>query len=227
VLKKLGVLVVNNVCNANCSFCAGKIHRTKSFFNCERFEEVLENNKEIEEILISGAGEPLTDPLGITEALITIEKQKLKNLTKVKLYTNGILLPSRISNLEMWKQLGLTSLYVTIHNLDPLVSQKSLNSIMPPPSPQEIIKIAKQVGIEVRANIPISYETISTQEELTKTTENLLALGFQQVCAWVIRDKNDKRIPELVKLFNIPETTYDETKQTLFPNGELRPDWCN
>lgn len=105
--------------------------------------------------------------------------------------------------------MGLTHLYVTVHNVDPNKSKLTLNTKFLPPTMLEIKEIEKLTGLNIRINIPLFKDGISTVEDLEEM------------------DGNDKRDVDLAPIFNLPEPVYDKTKQTLFPNGELRFDWCN
>lgn len=224
-IKKLGVLVCNKGCNANCSFCAGKQHRTQNNFNFELFKSIVEDNKEtIQELSISGGGEPLLQPTYIYKTLHTIREYQIK---KIKLYTNGILLKESIKCLKDWKNMGLTHLYVTVHNSNPQKSRISLRTDSLPPTLKEIKEIEEKTGLIVRINIPLFSDGIKDSVELNEMINELESVGLTNYSYWVIRDKNDKRDKDLSPVFNLPEPIYDETKQTLFPNGELRFDWCN
>jgi len=225
MIKKLGVLVCNKGCNASCSFCAGKQHRTQNSFKFDLFKSIVKDNKDtIEELSISGGGEPLLQPSNIYRTLHTIREFKIR---KIKLYTNGILLKDSIELLKDWKNMGLTHLYVTVHNINPKISQSTLHSKELPPTMEEIKEIEKITNLIIRINIPLFKDGINTPDQLKDMICHLDEIGLNNVSYWVIRDNNDKRDTDLSPLFNLPEPIYDETKQTLFPNGELRFDWCN
>lgn len=81
--------------------------------------------------------------------------------------------------------------------------------------------------LNIRINIPLFKDGISTVEDLEEMKNHLNKIGLNNISYWVIRDGNDKRDVDLAPIFNLPEPVYDKTKQTLFPNGELRFDWCN
>lgn len=224
-IKKLGVLVANNQCNANCSFCAGRQHRTNKPFDFNLLKSIVLDNKDtIEELSISGGGEPLLYLDEIDRTLYTLRDFNFK---KIKLYTNGILLESHIDYLKKWKKLGLTHLYVTVHNIDPNKSKQTLKTKFLPPTMAKIKEIENITNLIVRINIPLFKDGISTVEDLEEMKSNLNKVGLYNIAYWVIRDNNDKRDIDLASIFNLPEPIYDETKQTLFPNGELRFDWCN
>jgi uncharacterized Fe-S cluster-containing radical SAM superfamily enzyme len=220
---KLGVLVANKGCNANCSFCAGKQHRTNEPFDFNLFEKILNDNKDIQEISISGGGEPLLQPENITQTLYLIKKSDLPNLKSIKLYTNGILLNQSYIYLNSWKKWGLTHLYITVHNIDPKISQTTLQSKNLPPTMDQIRKI----GDDINLQIPLFKEGINNVSALNEMKNKLNDYGLNNISSWVIRNNDDKRDSDLKKVFNFEEPVYNETKQTLFPNGELRFDWCN
>ena len=91
----------------------------------------------------------------------------------------------------------------------------------------EIKEIENVTGLIIRVNIPLFKEGINSPDELNHMIEELHQIGLDNVSYWVIRDNNDKRDKNLSPVFNLPEPIYDKTKETLFPNGELRFDWCN
>lgn len=226
-LIKLGVLVCNKGCNANCSFCAGKQHRTKTPFDFNRFESILKENRNIQEISISGGGEPLLQPEDISKTLDIIKQSNLPNLKSIKLYTNGILLKESISFLKMCKSKGLTHLYVTVHNIDPEISRTTLHSKELPPTMEEIRYIGEETELLIRINIPIFKEGINTIEKLNEMKNALYNSGLTNISYWIIRMNDDTRDSDLKPVFNLDEPVYNNIKQTLFPNGELRFDWCN
>ena len=51
--------------------------------------------------------------------------------------------------------------------------------------------------------------------------------GLTNISYWIIRMNDDTRDSDLKPVFNLDEPVYNNIKQTLFPNGELRFDWCN
>ena len=223
-LIKLGVLVCNKGCNANCSFCAGKQHRTQNPFDFNRLKSILNENRNIQEISISGGGEPLLQPENIYRTLHTIREFNIK---KIKLYTNGILLKDSIELLKDWKNMGLTHLYITVHNTNTEISRTTLHSKELPPTMEEIRKIGEDTNLLIRINIPLFKEGINTIDKLCEMKNTLYNSGLPNISYWVIRKNDDTRDSDLKPVFNLDEPVYNNTKQTLFPNGELRFDWCN
>ena len=224
---KLGVLVCNKGCNANCSFCAGKQHRTRNPFDFNRLKSILNENRNIQEISISGGGEPLLQPEDISKTLDVIKESNLPDLKSIKLYTNGILLKESIPFLKMCKSNGLTHLYVTVHNTDPEISKTTLHSKELPPTMEEIRKTGEDTNLLIRINIPLFKEGVNTINKLCEMKNTLYNSGLINISYWVIRMNDDTRDSDLKPVFNLNEPSYNNTKQTLFPNGELRFDWCN
>jgi hypothetical protein len=91
----------------------------------------------------------------------------------------------------------------------------------------QIRKIGDDINLQIRINIPLFKEGINNVSALNEMKNKLNDYGLNNISSWVIRNNDDKRDSDLKKVFNFEEPVYNETKQTLFPNGELRFDWCN
>lgn len=223
-LKKLGFMVANSKCNANCSFCAGKIHRTMKPPNFELFKTILEDSPDLMEVTISGAGEPLLHYDNILKTLEIL--QSFSNITKIKLYTNGINLQTYKLDLEKYKEYGLTHLYMSIHSMDMEENKYSFSTAGTPTSVVEFKYICDQIGLIGRLNILLIQGLIDTPVKLNKIikTCDKLSLLYNY---WGIRDINDQRESWVYEQFpNLPSNKYDESNKTLFPNDILLSSWC-
>lgn len=260
-LKSIGIFTGRGICNAHCKHCAGIIHRKFSplidgYINPD-LEYILKDcfEKGARSLSISGSGEPTLSPLSISNTLQLIHKLSSEGYayTKIHLYSNGIVIGNDEKYcdtfLPQWKDFGLDTIYLTIHNTNELENAKVYN-IDVYPSLKTIINRIHKYGLLVRANLVLGKNTISTPNKFFSTVTDLLELEIDSISAWQLRDTktdtldlthslseneleiisnwlNKKQYPN-VKLIteNIHNESYQEDKLTLFPDGSLSSNWC-
>ncbi|MFH1589755.1 MAG: radical SAM protein [archaeon] len=258
-LSSLSLFVGTSECNAKCKHCAGiplRKYASKKDGEVDKELIIKTITKCYEQgaryLSISSSGEPTLSPISVTKTLKLIDETKGINFSPINLYSNGI----RIGEdeefcdeyLPKWKTLGLTTLYITVHNIDEKKNAKAYGVQKYPPLKKVVSRI-QQSDLQIRANIVLSQTTISTLEEFIETNNYLMNIGVNKISAWPIRNKEDKidykLSPTETELDKIQEwinkTNHDVRllreynqevykkglKLTLFPNGVLSNTWCN
>lgn len=262
-LESLSIFVGSSKCNANCSHCAALPLRKYApkkdgIINEELITKTLKNcfYQGASYLSITSSGEPTLSPISITKTLILVDKLKDNEIfySPINLYSNGI----RIGNekhfcdkyLDLWKNLGLSTIYVTVHSTDEKKNAQ-IYRVRNYPSLEEIFSRIHNAHLKVRANIILSKKTIDGANDFIKMASQLVYLGVDDISAWPLRDLNDKmdlfsspQESELDKIGKwIQENHYPNhiirllreeakikyslgKKLTLFPDGTLSSNWC-
>ncbi len=249
--KSLGLFIGTGNCNAHCQHCAGVYYR--QFAPKEDWvipEELF--RKTIREAYADGArsltlssgGEPTLSPFAISKTLRLVIKEDL-DFNQINLYSNGIRIGEEepfSAWLREWKNLGLTWVYVTVHNTDEVINAK-MYGVEKYPSLKIVSSRIRESGLCLRANIMLTKDGVHDLVGFTQMVEELAALEFDAVAAWPIRGLDDtpnaylapseeslteieewittgaSRIPVRMSLSRAGYETGQ--KLTLFPNGVL------
>jgi len=203
-LNSLSLFVGTSECNAKCSHCAGLPLRKYSpqndgIINEELISKTIKDcyDKGARYLSISSSGEPTLSPFSVTKTLRILYNYKNEgiNFSPINLYSNGIRIgeDKKFCNtyLPLWKNLGLTTLYITIHDIDEKKNAK-IYGIETYPKLIDIISRIHENELLIRANLVLSKKTIHTSEEFIQTVNYLNTVGVNSISAWPIRDKNDK-----------------------------------
>lgn len=263
-LRSVSLFVGTGQCNARCGHCAGVPLRKYAPNGDGIIDEKLIYGiiktcfeQGARYLSISSSGEPTLSPLSVTKTLELVDECKKKgiNFNPINLYSNGMRIgEDKIfcdNYLPMWRRLGLTTLYVTIHNVNEQENARIYGVKKYPPLDLVISRI-HEADLLVRANIVLSKRTISTLEQFVEMVEQLENKGIDYISAWPIRNNDDKvdkilspREEELDKIEQWVEVNQGlkgrirllreksreayETGQklTLFPDGTLSNMWCN
>lgn len=258
-MKSLGIMVGMGTCNANCPHCAGVQHRkdapkedkTDGAYEYMILQTLRKAHSEgCKRLSLSGSGEPTLSPKSVSNVLgvACILGREDIFFDPISLYTNGI----RIGNdpefcseyLTQWHQLGLSWMYVTVHNADPIKNAKGYG-VPNYPSLKTILKRIHVSGMKMRANIVLSAESICKLADFKETIGVLMGLGVDAVSAWPIRGMDDevdrmlapsdceldrmdswtkwKALP--VKVQRSRDAYKNGDKMTLFPDGTLSSKW--
>jgi len=203
---------------------------------------------------LSSSGEPTLSPRSVTKTLELINRCKSEGISffPINLYSNGIRIgfDDTIAEhyLPMWKQSGLTNIYLTVHDVDERKNAE-VYGVKEYPQIREIVHRIHRVGLSVRANLVLNKNTIGTAEKFVYTVQQLKDGGFDSISAWCIRDRNDQidrnlspLEEELDKMEDYIEKEGSKvrllrenhrgvytsgSKLTLFPDGTLSSSWCN
>lgn len=259
-LESLSLFVGMGKCNAHCEYCAGKIHRNHApkedgIIDEKLIRKTLEDcyKKGARYLSISSSGEPTLSPKSVTKALGIVNEYAKNGMiySPINLYSNGI----RIGEdkdfsdiyLPLWKNLGLSWIYITVHDVDEKENAR-VYGIESYPSLESVIQKIHDSGLKMRANIVLSRETISKFDKFVYTIERLKCIGADKIAAWCIRGEDDnvdmrlsperEELEKMEKWVNGKENirlltekhreVYSGGKKlTLFPDGTLSGSWCN
>lgn len=260
-MKSLSLLIGTGKCNANCKHCGGKTHRKYAPNKDGIIDEDL-ITKTIKEcyfkgaryLTISSCGEPTLSPESVTRTLeiITNLKEEGIGFSPINLYSNGIRIGHNYefckNYLPLWKILGLTTVYITVHDSDE-IRNAEIYGIKEYPELKTVFSRIHKGGLLVRANLVISKDSIGTCQKFSSVVNYLIQIGVDSISAWPLRDKKDeidkekapdsKEIKKMeewieetdfkIRLLGEKNRVLYQTNQklTLFPNGQLSNTWCN
>jgi len=263
-LKSLSIFVGTGECNAKCAHCAGIIHRKYAPKKDGVVDECLINRtlrvcyeQGARRLSISSSGEPTSSPLSVTRVLELTDRLRKEGVhyNPVNLYTNGIRIGEEDkfckNYLDLWKTLGLTTVYVTVHDIDERENAR-IYGVDSYPRIERILVRVHGAGLMMRANLVLSKNSMDIFEKFKSTVEYLINVGTDFVSAWPIRGLDDKVDLELAPLdreIDKMEKWIKESKKlngkvvllrekskiayqtgqklTLFPDGTLSNTWCN
>lgn len=262
-LDSFSLFIGTGKCNANCEHCAGMPLRKYApvqdgIIDRDLFYETIKNcySNGARYLSLSSSGEPTLSPLAVTKTFELIkecEKEGIK-FSPINLYSNGI----RIGEdeefckqyLPIWKRYGLTSFYITVHNINENKNAEiyRVNSY---PSLERILSRIHDADLVVRGNLVLSKKTVHTSEDFISTVKKMENIGFDSISAWSVRGMDDKidymQAPSEEELDKMEDwinyknskikikllrekdrARYEKgEKLTLFPNGILSNSWCN
>jgi MoaA/NifB/PqqE/SkfB family radical SAM enzyme len=264
-ITSIALLIGRGACNARCQHCAGAIHRSGApkkdgVIDEELIETVLRKCylKGARSLSISSGGEPTLSPKSVTKTLKIASDLRKEGMvySSIHLYSNGIRIGEdkkfASQYLPLWRNLGLRTIYITVHDVDPVKNAK-IYGVKKYPNLEVIVKRAHFVGIAVRANLVFSKYSICTLESFSSAVVALYKMGFDAVSGWSIRDPNHDQVDQLKapdkeelekmaawaitnsKIYNMPIKVLLEEdhlpykngwKLTLFPDGALSNAWC-
>lgn len=268
-LESLSIFIGTGECNAKCEGCPGvplRKYAPKKDGEIDKglIWKTLDSSYDLgaRYLSISSSGEPTLSPFSVTRLLgLThkLERVNRKSYYPINLYTNGI----RIGEdkqfcdqfLPVWAELGLSWIYLTIHDRDEKINA-SLYDIESYPSLPLIVQRIHENEMKVRANIVLKKKGVGTAEQFIKLVGKLEEIGIDRIAAWPKRNLQDKvdlvdapSDEEMSKILRwakeehsssgydtnklkiLTEETRERYKEgkklTLFPDGTLSNTWCN
>ncbi len=263
-LRSLSLFIGTGECNAKCKHCAGvplRKYAPKKDGEWDR-ELIYKTIKSCHQqgaksLSLSSSGEPTLSPLSVTKVLKLIKECKSEGIefNSIHLYSNGILIGEDEKfckkYLPLWRKLGLTTIYITVHNIDEN-KNAHLYGIKNYPSLKKVVSRIHEANLKARANIVLSKKTVYSSEDFSKTVRYLKEINFDSISAWPIRNLQDqvdrklspekktlKRMKSWIereKLGNHTRILFEKEsrnlykagqKLTLFPDGTLSNTWCN
>ncbi len=263
-LKSLSLFVGTGECNAYCAHCAGAPLRKYAptedgIIDQELIYRTIKKCYEqgARSLSISSSGEPTLSPVAVTKVLQLIHKCRNEKIefSPINLYSNGIRIGTDKdfcdTYLPKWKSYGLTTVYVTIHDVDEEKNAK-IYGVESYPNLDTIISRIHEANLLMRGNLVLSRKTIDTAEKFVSTVGYLKEIGADLISAWPIKGMDNKINPELspleaeldkmekwveenqdyknkIRLLREKSRIRYETGQklTLFPDGTLSNRWCN
>lgn len=262
-IDSLSLFVGTGECNAHCAHCAGIIHRKYA----QKEDGVIDENlifktlkssysRGARSLSLSSSGEPTLSPKSVTKVFEIIKKCKDEgiNYSPINLYSNGIRIGEDKSfcdaYLPLWKNNGLSSVYVTVHDINEKNNAK-IYGVANYPALEIVLARIHAANLLMRANLVLSKKTINSLEQFVSTITHLKKIKVDFVSAWPIRGIDDKVDYNLspceeeldkiedwiknqcadfkVKLLREKNRIVYKTsrKMTLFPDGKLSNTWCN
>ena len=205
---------------------------------------------------LTGSGEPTLSPGSVTRALSIVDNLRAENIvySSIHLYTNGIRIGTDDAfcneYLLLWRNKGLDTLYITVHDIDERRNAQVYGVASYPPL-TTVFSRAHEAGLAVRANMMLSKNTVHTLDDFVSSVEYLRYIGADRIAAWPVRGLDDRpdatrgpspeefeRIGAWVREhgveYNVSLSGEESravyrsgAKLTLFPDGTLSSEWCN
>lgn len=215
-------------CNANCSGCAGRVLRDSAKehgnFNSAPRNIVaasrLALNHGAWSLALTSSGEPTLYLDAITNTLQTLKNAGVK-WPFVNLFTNGIRLsndPIMPEMLKKWKELGLTSVALSVHNIDDELNRKAYGNPEIFYKLKDAIKIIKDAGLCVRVILLLGKGNVGSLREYKRSLDYLYNLGIGLVTSWEIRTNEGKRVkqtPSLIEMLKIRAWLFTRTTSVM------------
>jgi len=262
-LNSLSLFVGTSECNGKCGHCAGVplrkyVPKEDGIIDSDLIYQTIKTcyDSGARYLSISSSGEPTLSPLSVTKTLELVDKCKYEGIqfSPINLYSNGIRIGEEKSfcdtYLSLWRNLGLTTVYVTVHDVNEKENAR-IYGVESYPSLDRVLSRIHGADLLVRANLVLNKRTIGTFDKFVSTIEELERKGVDCISAWPIRDKEDKVDIKLspleeeldrmerwvedqnpkhkIRLLREKSKVAYQTGQklTLFPDGTLSNTWCN
>jgi len=115
--------------------------------------------------------------------------------------------------MPLWKNYGLTTIYITVHDTDKK-NNAIIYGVKDYPDLEIILSRIHSAELSARANLVLSKRSIGTSEKFALIIRDLKNMGFYCVSVWPIRDRDDIKKDSRV-LYRTNK------KLALFPDGTL------
>lgn len=194
-IYSVSALVGSSACNANCKFCAARSLRKDS--NTENkmpitFKPALMLSARYGgwSLSLTGSGEPTCSPEAVTEALTEYNECALKGayFPNVNLFSNGINFANNmfcLKYLPAWKELGLTSIAVSVHDINER-GQAEAYGIGYYPKFEDILGNIRAHDLQCRVTLLLRKGAIDSPEKYQQAIEKLQSFGVKNITSWVI-----------------------------------------
>ena len=257
-MNSISLIIGTGQCNAKCAHCAGKIHRKEApkedgVILDALFRKVLRESwtNGADYLSLSSSGEPTLSPISVTKTLELVSElaEDGFEFNPINLYSNGIKIGTDEGfcnqYLPLWKNLGLSCIYITVHDINNAKNAKCFG-VKKYPALDIVCNRIHNAGLLMRANLVLTKKTIGTLEKFIEAVDYLKTIGVDKISSWPIRTENDeldtKFAPSEAELDRIEawakEQKYavrvlrsrmvykNSEKLTLFQNGILSNTWC-
>ena len=191
-------------CNAKCPSCAGQVLRPMaSNQQQESWHKAPRNivpasrlalNYGAWSLALTSSGEPTLYPDAITDTLKTLKDNGVQ-WPFINLFTNGVLLAKNKLPLKEWKELGLTSIALSVHHTDSKRNALAygFDSMYEIP---DAIKIIRDAGLSARIVLLLGKNNIGTLDEYVKNLNQLKEWKAGLITSWEIKANNGQRIEQ-------------------------------
>jgi len=201
-IYSVSALVGTGVCNANCSFCAGKCLRD-TLQDQSQYERSLESAIKLSarhggwSLSLTSGGEPTCEPDAITRALQIYKKCAKEGafFPSVVLFTNGIKLADDDfceTYLPIWRHLGLTGIAVSIHGMTEQC-QAEAYGLSSYPKFEKIFSNIGKYGIGPRCTVLLRKGGIDSAGMYKCVVGRLIDLGIDNITSWPIGEPDGSR----------------------------------
>lgn len=200
-------------CNARCPGCAGRVLRddaAKVVTPGTAPRNIVAASRLALQygawsLALTSSGEPTLYPGAITDTL-----QKLKDAGVqwpfINLFTNGIRLandPQVKMWLETWRDLGLTSVALSVHNVDTDKNRAAYGEPKQFYDLQDAINIIKDAGLCARIVLLLGRGNVDNIKEYKRSLDALHDMGVGLVTSWELRTNDGKRTKQTPSILNM------------------------
>jgi hypothetical protein len=215
-IYSVSALVGNGSCNANCSFCAGKYLRGQATNDNPLYDKNLESAIKLSaryggwSLSLTSSGEVTCDPDSLTNALKIYQKcaEEGAYFPNVNLFTNGINFGDKNfcdKYLSTWKELGLTNVAVSIHEVTD-EGQAQVYNLKNYPKLETIISNIREKGVGVRGTLLLRKDGIDNSKKYEHAINTLTERGIDNITSWPVGNPDGTRneyTPSWLGLFGI------------------------
>jgi len=201
-IYSVSALIGSGACNANCDFCAGKYLRPDAV-------QSLQNERNLESAIklsaryggwslsLTGSGEPTVEPEVVTRALEIYDKcaQEGAYFPNVNLFTNGIRFGDREfvdEYVPRWRELGLTNIALSIHDVDRQKQAKAYN-VKDYPAYEDIRDNVRKHGVGVRGTLLLRRGGVENGKTYANSVNKLIDIGFNNITSWSVGNPDGSR----------------------------------
>jgi hypothetical protein len=202
-IYSVSALVGDGSCNANCDFCAGKYLRGQANHDNPIYDKNLESAIKLSarydgwSLSLTSSGEATCDPNAITNALKVYDKCAKEGayFPNVNLFTNGILFADEgfcNKYLGAWKELGLTNVAVSIHDVTEEGQARAYN-LPNYPKLETIISNIRKHGVGVRGTLLLRKKGIDNSKKYEQAINTLIDRGIDNITSWPVGNPDGTR----------------------------------
>lgn len=217
------IVVGTAACNAKCPFCVSKMTQSPAsldLVNVRRFHtacRIVEQARDgLVSVLLTGKGEPLLFPIGITQYLKWLQEYRFP---LIDLQTNGILLKSCDDQgyLNKWAATGLTLVCISITHWEPDHSN-SLMGIDRGFDFYKAIEVVHKAGLAARLNCTLTKSGCSTLYDVDTLINCCRREGIEQLTFREVEVPDYVSGPELGDMTNQVRNYAKKEKPVGFAN---------
>jgi sulfatase maturation enzyme AslB (radical SAM superfamily) len=199
-IYSVSALVGSSKCNANCSFCAAKTLRKDA--QCTMpitFKPALRLSAKYGgwSLSLTGSGEPTCSPNSVTQALEEYAECRKEGsyFPNVNLFSNGIKLADTDfckKYLPIWKELGLTSIAISVHD-DNEIGQAKAYGINIYPYFKDIFRNIRKYGLQCRITLLLRKGAIDSPKRYKEAIEYFQRINIKNITSWIIGNPDGSR----------------------------------
>jgi molybdenum cofactor biosynthesis enzyme MoaA len=177
------IVVGDRRCNAECPYCIAKMTSSELIhvdFNKKKFKRACRIADQMRDglmnVILTGLGEPLLAPQQITQYLGAMGR----GFPRVDLQTNGILIEKNLENLELWQEMGLSLVCLSVAGTSDYLSNKAMG-IKSNFDYWKTARMLKDIGLAVRLNCTMTKNGIYRTDDAMLILDRAANAGIDQV----------------------------------------------